>query len=109
MSRAVVVGKVGCIPPGRSKKVYFRDLRIAVFNDGGTLRAVDDACTHSGGSLSEGPCEDGIVTCPWHGARFRLADGIGLAPPAYRRLKTYPVSVENGTIAVKIDDEAYTD
>ena len=80
-----------------------------MFNDGGTLLAVDDTCTHSGGSLSEGPCEDGIVTCPWHGGRFRLSDGIGLGPPAYRRLETYRVSLQDGIIAVTIEDEAPAD
>ena len=104
MSQRVVVGKEGSVAPGRSKKVYVRDRRIAVFNDGGTLRAVDDLCTHLGGSLSEGSCEDGVVTCPWHGARFRLRDGIGLGPPAYRRLQTYPVSVDGGIISVEVDD-----
>ncbi len=104
MSRRVVVGKEGSVAPGRSKKVYVRDRRIAVFNDGGTLRAVDDGCTHSGGSLSAGLCEDGVVTCPWHGARFRLCDGMGLGPPAYRRLQTYSVSVEHGIITVEVDD-----
>ena len=103
MSRTVVVGKVGSLALGRAKKIYVRDRRIAVFNDGGTLRAVDDLCTHSGGSLSEGSCEDGVVTCPWHGARFRLDDGQGLGPPAYRRLQTYPVRVANGMITVAVD------
>jgi 3-phenylpropionate/trans-cinnamate dioxygenase ferredoxin component len=104
MARYVTVGKEGCLAVGRSKRVFARDLRIAVFNDGGTLRAVDDACTHVGGSLSEGSCEDGIVTCPWHGAQFRLSDGHGLGPPAYRKLQTYPVRVANGVIEVEIED-----
>ncbi len=103
MSRLVTVGKEGSLGLGRAKKVFCGDHRIAVFNDAGTLRAVDDTCTHVGGSLSEGPCDDGIVTCPWHGAQFRLADGEGLGPPAYRRLRTYPVSIQNGMIVVAVD------
>lgn len=103
MSRTVVVGKDGSLGRGRAKKVYIRDRRIAVFNDRGTLRAVDDLCTHSGGSLSEGSCEDGVVTCPWHGARFRLDNGQALGPPAYRRLETYPVRVTDGIITVEVD------
>ena len=90
MSRFVRVGKEGSVRPGLVKRVFSRDRRIAVFNDQGTLRAVDDTCTHVGASLSEGLCEDGVVTCPWHGGRFRLSDGRGLSPPAYRRLQTCP-------------------
>ena len=103
MPRLVTVGKEGSLAAGRSKKVFCGDHRIAVFNDGGTLRAVDDACTHVGGSLSDGSCENGVVTCPWHGAQFRLADGQGLGPPAYRPLQTYPVSVQDGVIVVEVD------
>ena len=103
MSRLVTVGKEGSLGSGRAKKVFCGHLRIAVFNDAGTLRAVDDTCTHVGGSLSEGLCEEGIVTCPWHGARFRLSDGEGLGPPAYRHLQTYPVSIQDGLIVVEVD------
>ena len=99
------VGKEASVGPGRAKKVYVGDRRIAVFNDRGTLRAVDDVCTHVGGPLSEGLCEDGVVTCPWHGARFRLSDGQGLGPPAYRRLQTYSVEVVNGVITIEVYDE----
>ena len=105
MSRFVRVGKEGCVRPGLVKLVFSRDRRIAVFNDQGTLRAVDDTCTHVGASLSEGLCEDGVVTCPWHGGRFRLSDGRGLSPPAYRRLQTYPVRVRAGLIEVEVDDD----
>ena len=104
MPRYVTVAKEGSLGLGRSKRVFARDRRIAVFNDGGTLRAVDDTCSHVGGSLSEGLCEDGIVTCPWHGAQFRLSDGQGLGPPAYRKLQTYAVRIANGMIEVEIDE-----
>ena len=102
MPRFVTVGKEGSLGVGRSKKVFVRDLRIAVFNDRGTLRAIDDTCSHVGGALSEGSCEDGIVTCPWHGARFRLSDGRGLGEPLYRRLRTYSVRVNAGLIEVEV-------
>ena len=102
MSRFITVGKEGSVGRGRSKKVFAGDCRIAVFNDAGVLRAVDDTCTHVGGSLSEGSCADGVVTCPLHGARFRLRDGQGLGPPAYRRLEVYAVVVVDGMIKVEL-------
>ena len=105
MRRIVAVAKVESLGPGRCKKVFARDRRIAVFNDRGALHAVDDSCTHVGGSLSEGLCEDGIVTCPWHGAQFRLADGQGLGPPAYRGLTVYPVRITSGIVEVEIADD----
>lgn len=104
MARVVTVARAESFGAGARKKVFAGDRRIAVFNDGGTLHAVDDACTHAGGSLAEGPCENGIVTCAWHGAQFRLSDGKGLGPPAYRGLTVYPVSVADGVVVVTIDD-----
>lgn len=104
MPRTVTVARAESFGPGARKKVFAGDRRIAVFNDGGALHAVDDACTHSGGSLSEGPCENGVVTCAWHGGRFRLSDGKGLGPPAYRGLTVYPVAVADGVVVVTIED-----
>ncbi len=103
--RTIKVGKEGSVALGRAKRVYCRDRRIAVFNDKGTIRAVDDVCTHVGGSLSEGLCEDGVVTCPWHGARFSLIDGMGVGSPIYRRLQTYTVNTRDGLIQIEIDEE----
>ena len=83
--------------------MYVRDRRIAIFNDDGVLRAVDDTCTHVGGSLSEGLCEGGVVTCPWHSAQFRLRDGHCLGSSPFRRLEVYPLRVEDGVIELEID------
>ena len=54
MVRRVSVGKEAAVGPGRAKRVYVGDRRIAVFNDRGTLRAVDDVCTHVGGGAVRG-------------------------------------------------------
>ena len=102
MVRDIEVGKEGSLPSGRSKRLYVGDRRIVVFNDGGIFYAIDDVCTHAGGRLSEGPCEDGVVTCPWHGGRFRLSDGKGLTPPAYRSVRTYGVRLVGGVIIVTV-------
>jgi nitrite reductase/ring-hydroxylating ferredoxin subunit len=49
--------------------------RIAVFQDGEHIRAVDNRCPHMGFPLDEGTVKDGILTCHWHQARFDLASG----------------------------------
>ena len=106
MPRIITVADAENFGPGKRKKVFVGDGRIAVVNDAGTIHAVDDTCTHVGGSLSEGSCENGVITCPWHGAQFRLRDGEGLGPPAYRALTVYPVAVNNGVVAVTVSDAA---
>ncbi len=47
----------------------------------GAVHAVDGACPHSGGDLSEGTVEDGRVVCPLHGATFDLLSGSVLSEP----------------------------
>ncbi len=76
---------------------------VAVFKDGGQLFAIDDVCPHMGASLSEGYVAGGIVTCPWHAWRFRLADGAWADNPRLK-IGCYPVRVENGQVQVQVGD-----
>jgi nitrite reductase/ring-hydroxylating ferredoxin subunit/uncharacterized membrane protein len=48
---------------------------VLLSRSGGAVHAIEDACAHAGGPLHEGSVESGVVTCPWHGSRFRLSDG----------------------------------
>ncbi len=105
MGRTVTVARAEHFGPGKRKLVFAGDRRIAVFNAGGAMHAVDDRCTHSGGPVSEGSCEHGVATCPWHNGRFRLADGAALGPPVYRALTVYPVRVTNGMVEVHVPDD----
>jgi nitrite reductase/ring-hydroxylating ferredoxin subunit len=104
MGSYVKVGSEGDVAPGTVKCVRTGDRRIALFNERGTLVAYDDACTHVGGPLSEGSCEDGTITCLWHGAKFRIADGEPLTPPAGGKLRSYCVRVRAGAIEIEIDE-----
>ncbi len=51
------------------------DRPVAVFYDEGQVRALDNRCPHLGFPLNRGSLKDGIVTCPWHNARFDAAGG----------------------------------
>ena len=62
--------------------------------------AVAYFCSHAEFSLEGGFLREGCITCPYHGAEFLLEDGSVQAPPAYEPIKTYPVKVENDTIAI---------
>ena len=48
---------------------------IAVFHVSDKYYAISNRCRHVGGPLSEGELKDGIVTCPWHGWKYSVADG----------------------------------
>jgi nitrite reductase (NADH) small subunit/3-phenylpropionate/trans-cinnamate dioxygenase ferredoxin subunit len=96
-----VVGRVGELAEGETKTIVVADKLIALFHQGGQYFAIDDVCPHMGASLSGGYVENGIVTCPWHAWRFRLADGAWADNP---RIKTgcYPVRVAGEEIQVEI-------
>jgi NAD(P)H-dependent nitrite reductase small subunit len=75
--------------------------RIALYRLEGHIYALDDVCTHALALLSQGFIEGGAVECPLHGARFDIATGRCLSPPATVDLRTYEVRVEGGEVFVR--------
>ena len=70
MAAYVKVANTDDLQAGQAKLISVADRQVALFNVGGTCYAIDDTCSHVGGSLSEGALDNDVVTCPWHGARF---------------------------------------
>lgn len=102
MSDFVKVATVAEIPDQTSKLVEIDDVRIAVFNLGGTFYAIEDVCTHDGGPLVEGAIvNDCLVECPRHGARFDIRTGEAKSFPAFEPTPTYEVRIENGDVLVE--------
>ena len=99
MPEFVTVAKVGDIPEGEGRAFECNDQMVAVFNDGGEYRAIDDMCPHMGASLAAGHLEDCVVTCPWHAWSFDTRDGTWCEN---RRLKidVYDVRVVGDEIQV---------
>ena len=99
----VKVADRSALAPGKPLSVEVEGRTIALFDVDGTLRAIDDTCTHAGASLAEGEVEDGTVVCPWHGARFDLTTGEVRCPPAGRPVRAYPVALRGQEIWVELD------
>jgi 3-phenylpropionate/trans-cinnamate dioxygenase ferredoxin subunit len=101
MSEWVDVVVVADFAEGSARVVELDDGRqVAVFNAGGRFYAIEDRCSHEDEALSWGVVEGEEVVCPRHGARFSLASGAALSPPAYEPVATFPVRVENGMVQV---------
>jgi 3-phenylpropionate/trans-cinnamate dioxygenase ferredoxin subunit len=103
MPRWVSVGSPDEIPPERVKVAVIGDKRIAICNAEGQFYAIDDVCTHDGGSLDQGELFEYEIECPRHGARFDVRTGKALTLPAVFPVKTYPVKVEGGQIKVEVE------
>lgn len=70
---------------------------IALFYSEGRIYAIDNRCPHMGFPLHGSVCKDGIVTCPWHYARFDLASG-GTFDSWADDVRAFPVQVQAGEI-----------
>ena len=75
---------------------------VALYRLDGKIHALDDVCTHALALLSQGFIEGGAVECPLHGARFDIATGRCLAPPATVDLRTYEVRIEGDEVFVRM-------
>jgi 3-phenylpropionate/trans-cinnamate dioxygenase ferredoxin subunit len=104
MGRFIKIAEHGDVQPGKVKGVRGADRKVALFNENGVILAYEDYCTHTGGPLTQGSCEHGVVTCLGHGAQFRIADGAPLTPPAGGPLPAYTVRVSEGAIEIEMDD-----
>ncbi len=102
MAGLVRIARADEVAPGQGKRVEIQGRPIALFNLGGKFYAVDDTCPHRGGPLSEGEVEGEVVTCPWHGATFRIPSGEVLSPPARSGVSTYPVRMIGTDIEVEV-------
>ncbi len=105
MAEFQTVCRVEELAEGEGKTVEVGGKLIAVFYHQGQYFAIDDVCPHMGASLGAGYVENGIVTCPWHAWRFRLADGAWADSPRVK-IGSYAVRVEDGTIQIEVNRPA---
>lgn len=87
---------------GKPVKVEKEGKTICVARVGDEVFAVDDTCSHSDASLSEGDVTDFKIECWLHGAEFDLRTGEALTPPAVAPLHTYGVHVDGDSVTVEI-------
>lgn len=87
---------------GKPVKVEKDGKTICVARVGDEVFAIDDTCSHSDASLSEGDVTDFKIECWLHGAEFDLRTGEALTPPAVAPLRTYGVHVDGDSVTVEI-------
>ncbi len=76
---------------------------VLLYSHAGTIQAIAARCTHAGGPLDEGEVGDDLcVTCPWHGSRFRLADGSVVRGPATAPQPAFEVQIVDGNVEVRL-------
>jgi 3-phenylpropionate/trans-cinnamate dioxygenase ferredoxin subunit len=91
------------LPEEGAVKVHLDGHDVCVARSRGEVYALSDTCSHADVSLSEGDVEDGTVECWLHGSRFDLRTGAPTGLPATRPVPTYPVTVVDGDVFVKLE------
>jgi len=79
------------IPEGGPTKLKAGINELAVVREGDRILAVHAQCAHAGGPLAEGSLVGDAIECPWHGSRFRLANGHNVRGPAMYDQPAYDV------------------
>jgi len=102
----VAVMNVDDLAENTLTRVDAAGIPAVLLKQGTTIYAIGAVCSHLAGPLDEGTCEDGIVTCPWHGSRFRMSDGSVVNGPAVYAEPTFAVRVRNGNIELRRLDHA---
>jgi len=104
MSEFTKVCKVTDLPEGGKMVVEVDDRIVALFHVGGEFFALDDLCTHDGGTLADGPLEGHVIACPRHGAKFDVRDGRVLSMPATSNTTAHEVKVEGDDVILRINE-----
>lgn len=100
--RFVAVARVEEVPAGKKKCLELEGHRILLCNSQDTIYAIENQCSHVQEPLEDGRMRGGWIACPVHGARFELATGKPLNPPAYTPIRTYEVRISGDTIEIAV-------
>jgi nitrite reductase/ring-hydroxylating ferredoxin subunit/uncharacterized membrane protein len=88
---ALDLGDAREIPEGQLFKAKAGPNNLVIVRTGETILALHEQCAHAGGPLAQGTIVDGQVECPWHGSRYRLADGHAMRGPTVYDQPRYEV------------------
>jgi NAD(P)H-dependent nitrite reductase small subunit len=95
------VAALSDVPEGGGIQVDAKGRPIALFKVQGQVYAIDNTCLHRGGPLAEGFVQGTAVSCPWHGWRFDVTNGVCLMNPS-AKVPCFPVSVEGNDVFVDV-------
>lgn len=85
---------------GKPVAIEVDGVAVCLTRVGDEVFAVEDTCTHSEASLSEGEVSGTKIECWLHGAEFDLRTGDALTPPATSALKTFKVEINGNQVVV---------
>jgi 3-phenylpropionate/trans-cinnamate dioxygenase ferredoxin subunit len=97
--------KTSDVPPGTKKAVEICGQSILVCHSQDRFYAISNICSHAHEKLECGRMLKGWIACPAHGARFDLATGRAMNPPAVRGIRTFEIRIVDDWIEVRAEAE----
>ncbi len=97
----VSIGPVGSVPSDRC--VAVADGRAVVVRVGEEVRAFQNRCLHQDSLLDGGIVRNGVLSCPLHFWRYRVADGSLIG--SRRSLPSFPIDIVHGEAFVLLPDD----
>jgi nitrite reductase/ring-hydroxylating ferredoxin subunit len=86
------------VSPGSIKSFRIMEKEVMVINYDGQFFCLQARCTHAGAPLVEGTLEGNILTCPWHGSKFKIDNGEVVKGPAEKPLHVYKINVRDNSL-----------
>jgi 3-phenylpropionate/trans-cinnamate dioxygenase ferredoxin component len=94
--------KASDLPAGAKKMVELGGHEILICHANDKIYAVSNVCSHAQEKLECGRLGRSYIACPIHGARFELATGRAMNPPATKPIPTFEVRIAGDWIEVKV-------
>ena len=88
----------------KSLGVEIAGKKLLVCQSLGEFYVVINKCSHADEPLDCGRVRNGWVACPVHGARFNLATGEAINPPAKAPIATFAARLTDGWVEADLPD-----
>ena len=107
----IPVTEVSSIPEREGRSMRWGDMKVAIFNLGERVLAVENKCPHGGGPLADGILSNVngnvTVTCPLHSWRVCLHTGEVAKPSGLAAcVRTFAVKTVDGIVHVDLPELA---
>jgi nitrite reductase/ring-hydroxylating ferredoxin subunit len=90
----------GDIPEGAGRSFALNGSTVAVFKSEGKLFALQGNCPHADSPLADGAVDGTEVTCPEHGYRFDIRNGVCLTDPGLRA-RVYRLTPDEDVVRIE--------
>lgn len=99
MGHRIKMGRLSSLGEGQALEKQVLARHVAVFMSGGKLYGLEASCKHMRAPLGGSPVIDGVITCRWHGWKYRVDSGECLTTPGVA-LRQYDVEVDGDDVYV---------